>query len=741
MDLAQSILKELITLQTKNETLARIITKLEHESDIIIRQFETKIEELQKNLKHEQDEKSRASRRYEAEIRDLGETKVALINEITNVRETFQAKEHTFEEEIRSLTVTLNGKIDECGCLAQEKDFLTKTYDDNIVSLQRELSDLRIAAQHDQELLSSQVEVLSETLKQERERFVSQLHQKEEELHQAGGALLAMDQRLDEYADREKLLEEQSRVTIDHLHLLINTERQIRSRELKERNIQVRNLEDELQVDRQIIKDLDFRIKKETEDAHLEISRLEVLLSQAVLERDRFEEESQNLLNRISVQEKKYESSLSELTSEFSQKHKNHLDQITRLQKELQLTEITHEKDLKIREDEITVLTRQQDELQKSLQAALEAKQQLQDNLTKAILQREEESRRLEDVVQSTESEKVRLQIKFEDLKTNHEQEKKKFIEGISLQENRYADAEQAHHRDINHLNDELKELVSERDNLVSELQSREDYYRDEISALHKELADLEASLKLREDTLMLEISVRDRNIQDLYTGNEALRSELDRVRHQYIRLQEVIRAEKDESVHALYREITALEDKLAGRNRDITLLSENILRLDAENTRLVQEASSVKPAISSPVSTSSTKAPKLPVLPTAKKPTEFSDPTKNAVITLVGELEDPATAPDAAVRLTTLGHDVVDHLIPLLHTGSIQRRVWIAVVLYEINDNRATLPLMRLLETPKVHFRELIWEAKNQYRTRIRVGSSPGVPVAYLGLPNPGGL
>ncbi|MFH0967818.1 MAG: hypothetical protein V1862_09070, partial [Methanobacteriota archaeon] len=115
------------------------------------------------------------------------------------------------------------------------------------------------------------------------------------------------------------------------------------------------------------------------------------------------------------------------------------------------------------------------------------------------------------------------------------------------------------------------------------------------------------------------------------------------------------------------------------------------------------------------------------------------SDPRRRDVAAYVADLEDPTRAAEAAEKLTAMGSDVVDLLIPLLHTGSIQRRVWIAVVLYELNDNRATLPLMKLLETPKVHFRELIWEAKNQFHTHIRVGGPVGSVGIRAGSGGPG--
>lgn len=734
MDLAQSILKELITLQGKNEELSRIIIKLEHESDIIIKQFETKIEELQKSLKHEQDEKSRAARRYDAEIHELEERRDALINEISEVRNIFQTRAYQFEEKIQSLTVILEEKEKEIGVLIEDKNKLITIYEEKISSLLINLEDQAVASRHEQEILSSQARALAETLKLDHNRFTDQIKRNEEDIRNAGEALRVMDQRLHEYAEREKTLEEKSRETVDHLHLLINTERQIRTRELKERDLQEKEFEEQLKSSQKAYSDLEIILNKEISDAEHEISRLQNLLSDESLRRQRYEEESRTLSDNLSLIRQEYEEKLAQISSDFSRTKENLQDQISRQHEELRSTVASHAHALQNQEDKITALSHQRDELERTLRETSESKLLIQVELESKISQYEEEKIRFEGFISSAESDKVNLQIRAEELEITLRQEREKYKAEILLEREKLSESQQRYQREINHIRDNIKELGIERDHLLSERQAREDYYRDEISGLHQELADLQSSSRSQEEALQGDITNRDRQIQDLFTSNEALRAEIDRVRHQYIKLQETIRAEKEDSVHALYREITSLEEKLACRDRDNATLSENILRLDAENTRLIQQVSPIDQSSALLSNPSPSHIPvtqsKSAVHRVLESTPDLSDTRRKEVQILASELEDPARAADAAVKLAAMGQEIVDHLIPLLHTGSIQRRVWIAVVLYEINDNRATLPLMRLLETPKVHFRELIWEAKNQYHTRIRLAGQPAETV-----------
>lgn len=734
MDLAQSILKELITLQNKNEELARIIIKLEHESDIIIKQFETKIEELQKSLKHEQDEKSRSSRRYTAEIHELEERRDALVNEICEVRNIFETRVSQLEEKVESQTVTLDEKKSEIDHLIEEKNNLIVIYEEKISSLLINLEDQAVSSRHEQEVLTSQARALTETLKHDRIQFTEQIKRKEEDLRNARDALNIMDKRLLEYADREKTLEEKSHETIDHLHVLINTERQIRSRELKERDLKEKELEGLLKSSQKAQADLEIILKEKTANAELEISRLQTLLSDENVRSQRYEEENRALSDALSLLRQEYEEKLAQVSSDFSRTKETLQNQISRQHEELRSSVASHALALQNRDEKISALIHQKEELDKTLQETVESKKLIQTELESRISQYEEEKTKYNGLIKSAETDIANLQILKKDLEVTLLQEKEEHRVDILLEQEKLSEFQQRYQREIDHTRGEIKELSIERDHLLSEKQAREDYYRDEISELHQELADLQSSLRSQQEIFQTDINNRDKQIKELFTNNEALRTEIDRVRQQYLKLQQTIRAEKDDSVHALYREITSLEEKLASRDRDNATLSENILRLDAENTRLIQQVSSIdQPPVplSNPSPSGVPVTQSKPPVPLSVEPaSDLSDIRKKEIQALSSELEDPARATDAAVKLAAMGPDIVDHLIPLLHTGSIQRRVWIAVVLYEINDNRATMPLMRLLETPKVHFRELIWEAKNQYRTRIRLAGQPGNPV-----------
>ncbi|MDD1728469.1 MAG: hypothetical protein LUQ50_05300 [Methanospirillum sp.] len=724
MDLAQSILKELITLQNKNEELARIITKLEKESDIIIHQFEKKIEELQKTVKHEQDDKSRAARRYEAELDELGKAKDALIQEITGVRDTFQARINQLDEKIQSLTSSLQERESAYTALVQEKDDVSSHYEQTIAALQSDLADREAAARNEQELLSSQKRALAETIRQDRDRFSFELRQKEEELHLAGKALQSMDQRLREYADRETDLEEQSRLTVDHLHHLITTERQIRSRELKERDILVSGLEEDCKVSRLAFQDIESRTRKEAEANTQEITRLQVLLSDAEFLKTRVQEENSTLTDLLAAKTSEYEKTLTDLTV-TSAKEKEHLQRENRrIREDFAAAVLTHDEIIRKKDEEYSSLTRQIDEQTVFLHSVIDEKERVYQELTIATAQLEKEKVECDRITRSAETEQIKLQNALDESNQVHRVEREQLKAEVLQNQNRSAERERTLEHMISGIRSELQEVGSERDQLIAEKQSREDYYRNEITSLHQELAIMQESLKSRETDLLKDITLRESQIQDLVTNNEALRIEIDRVRQRYHKLQETIRAEKDESVHALYREITALEEKLTGRDRDISSLSKAILRLDAENTRLIQENASEKHPVAASPSQAREPEPEPAVPISVEISSDINDPLRKEVLLLTGDLEDPARATDAAVKLASMGHAIVDLLIPLLHTGSIQRRVWIAVVLYEINDNRATLPLMRLLETPKVHFRELIWEAKSQYHIRMRIGS-----------------
>ena len=116
MDLAESILNELVTLQRKNEELLRIVSRLEHESDVIIRQFEDKILELNKDLKKALDQSVKSEKRYELLSREKEREKESFEKDKKELEEDYSGK-------IQDLKTTINQNTD----LIREKDAQIQT--------------------------------------------------------------------------------------------------------------------------------------------------------------------------------------------------------------------------------------------------------------------------------------------------------------------------------------------------------------------------------------------------------------------------------------------------------------------------------------------------------------------------------------------------------------------------------------------------------------------------------------
>lgn len=730
MDLAQSILKELITLQKKNEELARIITKLEHESDIIIHQFEKKIEELQKDLKHEQDEKSRSARRYESEIKELEGSKDALIQETASVRETFQTLINQLEEKIEGLLSNQITRENDFTALLEEKEISETRFSQEIESLKSLLAKQEVLAQEDHETLSSTILNLEETLHQEQQNTSVLLQQKEREIFVARDALKVLDNRIRTAEDQRIADDEQTRQTIDHLHHLIATERQIRTRELKERDLLVTKFENDLKSAYQDVEEYRTKLHTEVTRYESDVTRFQNTIEELQQKITRLEISNNELASLLKIQSANHEHTLKELNEDLTGQKELSDDQIRSLKEELTAANRDHESALQSKDDQLNGLRQEIITINESNLAESDVQKAALSDLSGQISVLKSEIQLFNTSIQGLEQEKLNLEQSLKDSQSAFDRE----MAALRLENTRVLEqaleAERVQRSRNETLKDELDGLTLEKEKITSAMQDREEYYREQISVLNRELSDIQTSLKQREDKLTQGQIQRDRHINELSTNNEALRVEIDRVRTQYIRLQETIRAEKEESVHALYRGLTTLEDRLHEKEREVTSLSEKVLRLDAENTRLIQNS---MPVVTQHASDKQHYS--LPVTPPVGAPHPL-DPRKREVAVLTADLEDPARAAEAAEKLAGLGNDIVDLLIPLLHTGSIQRKVWIAVVLYEINDNRATLPLMKLLETPKVHFRELIWEAKNQLHTRSRAGISslngsftPGMP------------
>lgn len=733
MDLAQSILKELITLQKKNEELARIITKLEHESDVIIQQFERKIEELQTGLKHEQDEKSRSSRRYEAEIRELESARDAQILETTNVRETFQSMVTGLEEKISTLTETLQNRQQEILTLQEEKTALQVSVTRDIDSLKQALLGQEAVARADKEVLLGTIRHLDEQLHTERSAFAQVIARKDDELLHADKELDQLQQHFAAERVKWTTRDAESQQALDQLHHLIATERQIRTRELTERDIQTKKYEADLASAKEETEQYRIRLTEWSDRSAHEISSLQSSLSDMQDSLSAMEVHSAELTSKLENLTAQHKTEIQRYETVVSDLKARHEEEVLSLNREIESNLESYAVLIRQKETFITDLEQQVSGLMDQIREDANEHERVLHELSDQVISLESSSTHLTQSLQESTDEQIRLQHLLRDYQNSCDREMQVLRQEKEQLESQLTALSQRSASELSILKNSRNEIILERDNLVSLLAERENYYRDEISLLHAEISEIVEKHRLHEQEFIQGQEVRDRHIIDLTSRNEALRLEIDTLRSQYAGLQQSIRSEKEESVHALYRELTALRDRMLAKEQEIRTLSEKVLRLDAENTRLVHlnkppASCENEPHPSSPLSSAS------PVI------TAPMDPRKKEVSLLITDLDDPARAPMAAAKLAGMGPDIVDQMIPLLHTGSIQRRVWIAVVLYEINDNRATLPLMKLLETPKVHFRELIWEAKNQMHTRSQLGlKDTGLPQSGVTGPEGG--
>lgn len=718
MDLAQSILKELITLQNKNEELARIITKLEHESDVIIQQFEHKIEELQNNLRHEQDDKTRAARRYEEEIRDLEESKNALIHESADIRETFQSQIALIENRMQALSQILDMREKEFSALFAEKGKI-------ISDISEELSGLRIKYeeyQNEREIertdLRAKIEALQTNYDRERSKFSKIVKHKEAEIQFLSEKLQSARQDLESFKNREAAFREKSQKTLDNLHELIQTERQVRSRDLRERDEKITRIQDEGRIASQKASALEEQLTVTRAETDHKIVALNDIIFQYKTKIQLLETETMGLRTQNSILNLEYEEKLKRNEEEFHlekealQKALNALD--SRLKTEL----ISHRDRIEAKESEISLLHQKIKEIEEEYKKTLLEREEAIIEFSGTVSNLHAERSELIRQAKASEAEKVSLQQVLRSNLDAYEQERNSLLEEITGYQNRITGTEQRYKNELTAIHEHLNAILLDRDKALSEKQEIEEYYRGEISHLHDEIADSQQGIKEREKVLLHDISERDTRITALSGNNEMLRSEMERVRSQLAKLQDTIRAERDESVHALYREISILGGKLSEKTAENISLSDQLVRLDAENTRLQQSLADKTMQTTNEVHKEGPIQHDI-----SSQVREIQNNKRGEIAPQVADLDDPARAPFAARTLIAMGGDIVDQLIPLLHSGSIQRRVWIAVVLYELNDNRATLPLMKLLETPKIHFRELIWEAKTQYRSHVRSG------------------
>ena len=326
--------------------------------------------------------------------------------------------------------------------------------------------------------------------------------------------------------------------------------------------------------------------------------------------------------------------------------------------------------------------------------------------------------------LKSAESRISELNLEIQRLEDQHRADEKSYAESIqsfSIQIKDLQDqlvTREVSHKDESHkLTARIEEIAHDLEETIHLKAQREQEFRDEITYLHEELIRRKEEWKAKLEYGAREIAERDRHISLISGNNEALRTEMERVRTRLLMLEKTIREDKEEPVHALYRQIQNLSGKLAEKESEKAVLASRIIRLDTENTRLAQLLAD------SGSSPDSQKGREEVISAGVKTPSPAL--IRSEIFTYLANLDDPLHAMEAAASILRLGPQVTDILIPLLYEGSQNRRAWIAALLYELNDPRTTKPLSDLLETTEIGLRELIWDTRLRFREWKRAGVS----------------
>lgn len=677
MDLAESILNELVTLQKKNEELLGIISRLEHESDVIIRQFEDKIADLNKNLKKAQDISAKVEKKYETLCREKNrehesfekEKEELEVNYLTRISELEKSLSEYLssiqEKEAQIQTLTDLVKEHENTASQKIEDFSAR-----IKQLTDQLESQKILFEKEKSVLRSEYE---EILAKTRDEVI----RKEHELRTLASDLknrIAEEKRVQKDRVREqgeytkKISELQSflesaRSDYTHLQSLFNEETKQLTRKVQDLTQEIEQLiqgKTDLEADLSLkIRDLEREIKSLHEKSALDAETIE----QLTRENSDLVRLSNELQNDGALKDKR----ISELSSSF---------------------------DLKTAEMEQTIY-----------------------QLTMEIEMKDQE-------LKSAESRISELNLEIQRLEDQHRADEKSYAESIqsfSIQIKDLQDqlvTREVSHKDESHkLTARIEEIAHDLEETIHLKAQREQEFRDEITYLHEELIRRKEEWKAKLEYGAREIAERDRHISLISGNNEALRAELERVRARLLMLEKTIREEKEEPVHALYRQIQNLSGKLAAKESENSVLASRIIRLDTENTRLSQLLTD----IGCPHETEAGEEKGIKPGSLDKTPA----PNRSDISGFLMNLDDPLYAMDAAASILRFGPQVTDMLIPLLYQGPQTRRAWVAVLLYELNDPRATKPLSDLLESSETGLRELIWDTRLRFREWRRSGVS----------------
>lgn len=679
MDLAESILNELVSLQKKNEDLLGIIRRLEHESDVIIRQFEDKISDLNKELKKALDVSAKSEKKYDLLI-----------------REKYREQE-IFEKEKQETISEYSGRISEIETRNQQFLSSIEEKDNLIRTITEEKGSLELSLAQKTDELNSRITELHLALETEKEQSESRLSALRSELEQN---ILNV---------REDLAKKETELrTLAHdLKSRIETEKKTRAKWDKEKGLFEKK-----------IADLQVQVKTGQEEKKF-------LQSESTRENARLTKSIQDLQYEIASLEKaknktqvEYESRIAYLTEENNRLLEKldadavAIDTLSRQNQELHDLSEQLNADISENESQITLLLSKIEILTTETESKVSLLLQETEQVHLELEQKNIQAAELEQELSFVQDENRKSIQNLENSLENLRNEYSALLEKIQNQENEFTRERAEFTDEITHLSNDLNEAVRLKD-------QREQEFRDEISYLHEELIRRKEEWKEKIESGARDLAERDRQLSLISGNNEALRAELERVRSRLLMLEKTIREDKEEPVHALYRQIQNLSAKLAGKDSENALLASRVIRLDTENTRLAQllVESGIDEEIIHP------SADEIP--PDKNKPAAL---TISDISAHLSNLEDPVHAMEAAAAILRSGPQVTDILIPLLYRGTLNRRAWIAVMLYELNDPKATKPLSDLLEASESGLRELIWDTRLRFREYRRSGTVSSV-------------
>jgi len=680
MDLAKSILNELVTLQKKNEELIGIITRLEHESDVIIRQFEDKITDLNKNLKKAQDSFAKSGKKYDALVHEKNNDLESFEKEKHELKQEYSAQISEFEKIVNQHIILIEEKNSEILGITEQKNIQEQSFSEISEDLNQKIAALSDQLISDKEKSEADKSALCTTYELVLSNGRDELAKKDRELR-----TLATDLK-NRIADEKRAIKEREKEEIKtgkiigELRSLLETEHSAYQKQQSESALEIAKGSKSIQNLQKKVDDLE---KRNGEIQTSLSSHIEVLLAEKQILSEKTLSDASTIEDLI--QENHDLVSLSDqLNSELNGKdaHISHL---------LSRTEsLTFEMESKIAEATRENSRKEQDIGQKDMQIS-SIRQELSD------LQEENKG-----AVQSFEVAQQAL------------------LDEVSELQNQLKEKEGFYKRELSELSTQAEQAVFDLNETVRQKEQREDQFRDEISHLHEEIIRRTGEWKEKVESDARDLAERDRHISLMSGNNEALRAELERVRSRLLMLEKTIREDKEEPVHALYRQIQNLSAKLAEKESENSVLSSRFIRLDTENTRLAQLLGVFGAAdqISDNANNESLSES------TEKK----STPDLLDISTYLSNLDDPLHAMGAAASILRLGSPVTDTLIPLLYRGALNRRAWIAVLLYELNDPKASKPLSDLLDASESGLRELIWDTRLRFREWRRSGSIPSV-------------